>query len=369
MVDISSLFVENDENANAAAEHSAELSGSTESSIGFGVPFIRPSTGEFVIQVDYVLSNPFTPQYYNSIGLTDKPFYDGASLLSGHSISTTPVSSQENCNVVWLPDFDILSTNFGNHEKYKLYGYAKAANGLYYNIYSNSPITFFASVPRVTIKSTTDTSCTLNLSNLEQFISSENYMALGFTLTKLDFEQITIERPKNSVEEVVDYTTTERDFNITMSNIPSDTSFTLYLYKKTTNGFYHLITPVLIKTRQDNVPSCTLDYRIKDQEITNGNHRLICSNYPVITASNLKKFREDINSVRVKAGLPKFIFTDISAGDPMNHGIFNELVWAINALYNNSFLNDMAENHHKITSEFISDIEYALISKRDSLWR
>lgn len=117
---------------------------------------------------------------------------------------------------------------------------------------------------------------------------------------------------------------------------------------------------------------CTWSPETITHTVGSTTHTLICQAYPHISYSDFNAFCAGINTVRRAAGLSPYTFSAVSAGSEMAYELFNAIVTAIQGIYTKqgvSFpLSILNEAHHKITEQYISDIEDALSIIAESVY-
>ncbi len=82
-------------------------------------------------------------------------------------------------------------------------------------------------------------------------------------------------------------------------------------------------------------PICSLNCYFEDRVYSYDNGRVTGTifNYPNITASDFNQFCEDINTVRIKAGLAEYTFITAVPDGEMSHEVFRRVCDAINQIY------------------------------------
>jgi hypothetical protein len=106
------------------------------------------------------LSNPFNTTNYMSVGIASAPFSDGASSVSSISSVSAPSSGSST-------SVSATKTGLTANTNYTWYGYARAANGLYYNSGSANFITLpRLSTPSLAIGTVTTTSIAFTLGSV-----------------------------------------------------------------------------------------------------------------------------------------------------------------------------------------------------------
>lgn len=302
------------------------------------------------ITIRLTLNNNFTPEYYKHVGLTAKSFSDGVSKLPGASIGAASSESYTEKTIKMSVTQDNLESYFepDSDDMYTLYGFAQAKNGLFYNITAGSPIEFWYSVPSIRFVSSTKTTATIRIKNLEQIYDGT---AATMGVTTASFVNGT-----SSLRNGVDFPAMpDRNNTVILKNLPSGKEITLYFYKHAYDGTYWLLKELTFETQSDEMPECVLEVRFTQKKFDNG---VICRDYPVITAENFNQFCSDINAVRKKAGYTAVTFSSVSENDEMTAALWLKVYNAIGEMAILSCSNPSVGN--EITPEWFEDLESGL---------
>lgn len=142
--------------------------------------------------------------------------------------------------------------------------------------------------------------------------------------------------------------------------------------KTTTRETHETLTVTLSRPVLTYSFNCTWSPETITRTVGNVTHTLLCQAYPHISYSDFNAFCAGINTVRRAAGLSAYTFSAVSAGSEMAYGLFNAIVTAIGEIYTKqgvSFpLSTMGEARHKITEQYVSDIEDALSIIAESVY-
>lgn len=130
----------------------------------------------------------------------------------------------------------------------------------------------------------------------------------------------------------------------------------------------------------DDIPNCTLNCTFEDRIYSYENGRVTGTiyNYPVIAVADFNQFCTDINTVRIKYGMPEYgDFITVNSGEEMSYSVFEHLYYAIMAIYINKDGLEWDDSFPSvaptksgiaITREFIEGLVSALIKARNYIF-
>lgn len=326
------------------------------------------------IHTVFYLSNPFTKEYYNGVGLSPETItegdtegfrYVGISTASQETDSTEPAT--------FYTESDLEKNEWYEVKKggYIVYPMAESASGQCWDVGDGLKKIIWFSQPELEVVNTTSNSATVHFSELEQYLSLDNYSAIAITIGDCGRNWEGYEELSHpSAEKTIDFRSSIRKGNLILTGLPAGTLHTFYFYKKTPRGRYYYMGSVEINTSLTEKPQCMLDIVYSNEIMENG---VECINYPNIFCSDWQRFCDDINLVRLNSGLSYTLFESVNPGQELSVDIFNAAAESIAEIYEHlgldipSTLETEKQQHQEITSEYFENLVDAIVTIRDAL--